>query len=134
MEEGYIETATSGMRILGPITTKHVVAAAIGVAVFSPFAILSVLVGLAMPGPRFHLLIYAAVWLIPGAVLGAWPIHRRKITLIIWVYRKIRFRLRTNVYVWDRSYRDRKNREVITAWMREVAQSIRVQQQEGGEK
>lgn len=131
-EEGYIETATSGMRLFGPITTKHVVAAGLGVAAFSPFTILLILVGLTVPGPRVLILIYAAVGLLPGSIIGAWPIKKRNITLIVWLYRKIRFRLRTNIYVWDREFRERKNRAVITAWMREIEEVTRHQQQTEG--
>lgn len=132
-EEGYIEVTTNGMRLIGPVTTKHVMAMMLGMLVSLPLAGLLVIVGLAIPGPRFLPLILAGVGFLPGIVLGVWPIPNRKISVMTMLYRRYRFKWRTQVYVWDREYRVQKNRAVITAWMREVDEAVRRQQAEGDE-
>lgn len=124
MEEGYIEVANQGMRLMGPITTKHVKAMGLGAAVFSPLAILFAIVGWVIPGPAVLPIAGAIIGIIPGVILGLIPIPKRQIGAIVWLYRKLRFRIRTQTFYFDREYRSRKNREVITGWMREVEKEV----------
>jgi len=122
MEEGYIEVATQGMRLMGPITTKHVAAMGLGALVFSPLAVLLALVGWVIPGPHFLPLL--------GAGIGISP--KRQVNAMTWLYRKIRFRYRTQRFRFDLEYRERKNHEVITAWMREIDELLNTQGQQKG--
>ena len=126
MEEGYIEVATQGMRLMGPITTKHVASMGLGALVFSPLALLFALVGWVLPGPSSLVLIGAGIGLFPGIVLALIPVPKRQVNYMTWLYRKLRFRFRTQVFQFDREYRERKNRAVITAWMREVEEAMKV--------
>ena len=128
MEEGYIEVATQGMRLMGPITTKHVASMGLGALVFAPLAVLLMLVGWVLPGPHSLALILAGVGLAPGLILALIPVPKRQINTMTWLYRKLRFRLRTQVYRFDLEYRERKNRAVILAWMREVEEAMQEQQ------
>lgn len=132
MEEGYIEVATQGMRLMGPITTKHVASMGLGALVFSPLALLLALVGWVLPGPPSLILMGAGVGLFPGVVLALIPVPKRQVNYMTWLYRKLRFRFKTQVFQFDREYRERKNRAVITAWMQEVEEAIEVLSQ-GGE-
>ena len=127
MEEGYIEVATQGMRLMGPITTKHVASMGLGALVFSPLAILLALMGWVLPGPPSLILVGAGIGLAPGILLALIPVPKRQVNAMTWLYRKLRFRFRTQVFQFDREYRERKNHAVITAWMREVEEAIQVQ-------
>ena len=132
MEEGYIEVATQGMRLMGPITTKHVAAMGLGALVFSPLAILLALVGWVIPGPHFLPLLGAGIGISPGIILSLIPIPKRQVNAMTWLYRKIRFRYRTQRFRFDLEYRERKNHEVITAWMREIDELLNTQGQQKG--
>lgn len=127
MEEGYIEVATQGMRLMGPITTKHVASMGLGALVFSPLAILLALVGWVLPGPPSLILVGAGIGLAPGILFALIPVPKRQVNAMTWLYRKLRFRFRTQVFQFDREYRERKNHAVITSWMREVEEAIQVQ-------
>lgn len=129
MEEGYIEVATQGMRLMGPITTKHVGAMGLGALVFSPLALGLALVGWVLPGPSFLPLIGAGTGLLPGVILALIPLRKRQVNAMIWLYRKVRFRFYTQVFHFDREYRERKNLATITAWMREVETAIQVRRE-----
>lgn len=130
MEEGYIEVATQGMRLMGPITTKHVAAMGLGALVFSPLAVLLALVGWVLPGPLFLPLLGAGLGISPGLLLSLIPIPKRQVNAMTWLYRKIRFRYRTQLFRFDLEYRERKNHAVITAWMREVDEWVKMQAQQ----
>ncbi|MCF8567034.1 hypothetical protein LLE49_20135 [Alicyclobacillus tolerans] len=127
-EEGYIEVVTQGMRIMGPITTKHMASMGLGALVFSPLAVVLLLAGWFISGPHALPLILAASGLVPGLILALIPIPKRKINAMTWLYRKLRFRFRPQVFRFDRDYRQQKNHAVITAWMREVEEAIQEQQ------
>ncbi|MFD1674854.1 hypothetical protein [Alicyclobacillus fodiniaquatilis] len=113
MEEGFIEVNNQGMRLFGGITTKHILSVTIGVSVFAPLAIVLYLAIRLSVTPAHPYLPYvgAGLGFIPGAILGAIPVPRRKITLLILLYRKTKFRMRTQVFTFDREYRQRVNRE-----------------------
>lgn len=131
MEEGYIEVATQGMRLMGPITTKHVASMGLGALFFSPLALLFAFVGWVLPGPPSLILIGAGIGLFPGVVLALIRVPKRQVNAMTWLYRKLRFRFRTQVFQFDREYRERKNRAVLTAWMQEVEEAMEVLSQEG---
>lgn len=117
MEEGYIEVNNQGMRLIGGFTTKHLLSITTGIGAFIPLAIVIYLF-IHISNPTHPYLPYVGVGLglLPGAILGAIPIPRRKITLLIFLYRRAKFRLRAQVFTFDREYRQRINREKFARW------------------
>lgn len=134
MDEGYIEVASQGMRLftLGPITitTKHFVSIFLGALSFLPLGVLFSLVGLMIPGPQYLPLLLGIEGLFPGILLSLIPLPNRQTSLLVWLFRKAKFRYRTQVFTFDREFRVRKNVKTISTWMHEVFQ----EDQEGTEE
>lgn len=124
MDEGYIEVDSKGMRLFSvgfiSITTKHFVSTFLGALAFLPIGILAAIVGLLVPGPAFLPLLFGILGLLPGVILAVIPAPKKQTNLLIWFYRKAKFRYRTQVFVFDREFRTRRNFETISTWMNEV--------------
>ncbi|WP_067936945.1 hypothetical protein [Alicyclobacillus kakegawensis] len=131
MEEGYIEVSSTGLRLFGPITTKHLLSLGIGLAVFAPLGVLLALFAWALPGPSYRVVVGGGIGVLPGLVMAVTPVPKRRINALTWVWRKIRFRLRPQVYRYDLEYRERRHRQEMRDWLIDIADMSR--HAEGGE-
>lgn len=121
-EEGYIEVQGTGLRIFGPITSKHLLSMGIGLAVFAPLGALLALIAYGLPGPPFREMLGGAVGILPGLILAITPIPKRRINALTWLWRKIRFRMRPQIYRLDFEYRVRRHRQEMNDWLIDVAE------------
>lgn len=126
-EEGYIEVSGAGLRILGPITTKHLLSMGIGLAVFAPLGALLALIAYALPGPPFREMWGGLVGILPGLVMAILPVPKRRINALTWLWRKIRFRIRPQVYRFDFEYRVRRHRQEMNEWLVDVADAAKAE-------
>jgi hypothetical protein len=130
VDEGYIEVSSTGLRLFGPITTKHLLALGIGLAVFAPLGALLAFFAYVLPGPPSRVVVGGGIGVLPGLVMAITPIPGRRINALTWLWRKIRFRMKPQVYRYDLSYRERRHRQEMRDWLIDVAEMSRSEEVE----
>jgi len=116
MEEGYIEVQNQGLRIIGALHTRHLLSLLLGMGAFAPVALLALLCAEGLPhAPGFPYLV-AGVLLALGALVGVVPVPSRKKTLLQVVWLQAKYRIKTQTYQWDRSYREQVHQALDAAW------------------
>ena len=135
MEEGYIEVANQGMRIVGWFTTKHLLSIVYGICALLPLSLLLFLIGMLIPGHSPYLpYIGVGVGSSIGIVIGICPVPKRRTTLMNWLYKRIRYQMKPQVFVFDQEYRMRTNRAKNKAWMARVEAEYKAAFEKSGDK
>lgn len=135
MEEGYIEVANQGMRIVGWLTTKHLLSMVYGICTLLPLSLLLFLIGVLIPDHSPYLpYIGVGIGSFIGIAIGICPVPKRRTTLMIWLYKHYRYNLKPQVYVFDRDFRVRTNRAKNKAWMAKIQAEYKAAFEKSGDE